>query len=88
MLIKLIFLIGLVYFGIRIFKLWGRLNAAVNRAVPRQAKGEIDDVMVKDPYCHVYFPKRNGISLKRNGQVFYFCSKECKEKFIQEMNSK
>jgi len=88
MLIKLIFLIGLVYVGIKIFKLWGRLNAVVNRTVSGQAKGEIDDIMVKDPYCHVYFPKRNGLSLKSNGQVYYFCSKECKERFIQEINSK
>jgi uncharacterized protein len=86
--LKLIFFIGLVYIGIKVFTLWKRLNAAVNRTVPGQAKGVIDDVMVKDPYCNVYFPKRNGISLKSNGQVFYFCSKECKERFVQEMNSK
>jgi len=86
--IRLILLIGLIYIGYKIFKFWGRLNAAVNRTVPGQAKREIDDVMVKDPFCQVYFPKRKGISYKSDGQMFYFCSKECKESFIQEMNSK
>ena len=65
MMIRLILFIGLIYIGFKIFKLWGRLNAAINRTVPGRAKREIDDVMVKDPYCQVYFPKRNGVSYKK-----------------------
>ena len=86
--LKFIFLIGIVYIGLKIYKFWSRLNVAVNRTVSGRAKGEIDDVMVKDPYCHVYFPKRNGVYFKNNGEVFYFCSKECKDLYIQEMNKK
>jgi YHS domain-containing protein len=44
---------------------------------------EVDDVMVKDPYCEVYFPKRKGIQLKVKGEDLYFCSPECRDKFIE-----
>jgi len=43
---------------------------------------EIDDVMVKDPYCEVYFPKRKGVHLRNNGVDLFFCSNECKDKFV------
>lgn len=51
----------------------------------RQKKGEgvidIDDEMVKDPCCGVYIPKKEAIEKKIKGQKYYFCSKECMEKF-------
>lgn len=47
---------------------------------------QIDDVMVKDPYCEVYFPKRDGIHVRFNGQDLYFCSETCRDKFLAERN--
>ncbi len=44
--------------------------------------GKIDDVMIKDPYCEAYFPKRNAVHLNFDGQDLYFCSAECKDKYI------
>ncbi|MBL0732390.1 MAG: YHS domain-containing protein [Desulfosarcina sp.] len=44
--------------------------------------GEIDDVMVQDPFCKVYFPKRDAYRLKYGRKELYFCSAECKNKFI------
>ena len=45
--------------------------------------GKIDDVMIKDPFCEAYFPKRNGVHYKHNGEDLYFCSEDCKAKFIE-----
>ena len=45
--------------------------------------GEIDDVMVQDPFCKVYFPKRDAHRLRYDGTELYFCSEECKNKFIE-----
>ncbi|MBW2591589.1 MAG: hypothetical protein JRE58_01050 [Deltaproteobacteria bacterium] len=45
---------------------------------------EIDDIMVKDPYCQIYFPRRNGIHLHLNGEDLYFCSPECRDNFIKD----
>jgi YHS domain-containing protein len=38
--------------------------------------------MVKDPVCGMYLDSRLAVSLNKAGDVFYFCSEECKEKFL------
>jgi YHS domain-containing protein len=43
--------------------------------------------VVKDPYCEVYFPKRKGIQLKVKGEDLYFCSPECRDKFIESKSN-
>ena len=57
-------------------------NVSPSERVDRKATGEIDDVMIKDPYCEVYFPRRSGIHLRHDGQDLYFCSAECRDKFV------
>ena len=57
-------------------------SASTSKTFAGQAAGEIDDVMIKDPVCEVYFPKRDGVHLKTDGQDLYFCSPECRDKFI------
>jgi hypothetical protein len=47
---------------------------------------QIDDVMIKDPYCEAYFPKRNAVHLNLNAIDLYFCSKECRDKYIARQN--
>lgn len=37
---------------------------------------------VKDPNCNVFFPKEKAILLNYKGENYYFCSEECKEKFL------
>jgi YHS domain-containing protein len=44
----------------------------------------ITDEMVSDPYCNVYIPKHDAIKTKIAGKTFYFCSKECKKKYLEE----
>ncbi len=46
---------------------------------------EIQDEMVQDPVCQVYLPKRQAKVLKSsNGITYYFCSTQCREKFVKE----
>lgn len=49
---------------------------------------EIDDVMVKDPFCEVYFPKRNGVRLVYDGQELFFCSTQCRDRFVAARSEK
>ncbi len=44
--------------------------------------GEIDDVMVKDPVCNVYIPKRLAVTIDVEGETLYFCSEKCKNKYL------
>ena len=42
---------------------------------------EVDDIMVKDPACGIYLPESDAIKAKIKGEVHYFCSEQCIEKF-------
>lgn len=77
--IRLLIFFGLIYFGYRMVKTWIIRNISVPGG---QARHEIDDVMIKDPVCEVYFPKRDGVHLSVDGQDMYFCSEECRDKFM------
>lgn len=79
---RFIIILGLIYVAYRVIKSWMLQEWPSKNKVSREATGEIDDVMVKDPYCEVYFPKRNGVHLNIKGNDLYFCSTECRDKFI------
>lgn len=58
-------------------------GTAKRKAVFDQATGKIDDIMIKDPFCETYFPKRNGFHLRFDGEDLFFCSNECRDKFLK-----
>jgi YHS domain-containing protein len=39
--------------------------------------------MVKDEICNTYIPKEEAIREVRNGREHFFCSRECRKKFLQ-----
>ena len=49
----------------------------------KETKKSADDIMVYDPCCKVYHPKKNCISFNNKNEILYFCSKECKNKFVE-----
>lgn len=84
---RLLLLIIIAYLAYRAAKLW------VMRHL--QAPGQndahhpsIDDLMVKDPVCGIYFPQREGVELKRGGQQFLFCSAACRDRFLEMQKNK
>jgi YHS domain-containing protein len=48
-------------------------------------KDEVEE-LVQDPYCQTYIPKRSALRKRLFGRNYYFCKKECLEKFIQNEN--
>lgn len=50
--------------------------------------GQVDDVMVKDPFCGIYFPMGEGVSLEHDGRTMHFCGTECRRRFLDEQASK
>jgi YHS domain-containing protein len=46
------------------------------------------DKLVKDNYCNTYIPQGKAISLNYDGQLLYFCSEECRDKFIEALKRK
>lgn len=81
---RLLILLGFIYLGYRFLKSWISQENSSRKPVSGKRAGEIDDVMVKDPYCNVYFTKKDGLHLKIDGKDLYFCSKECRDKFVEK----
>lgn len=38
--------------------------------------------MVKDEECNTYLPQEDAIKEIREGKEYFFCSKECRQKFL------
>ncbi|MEW5910384.1 MAG: hypothetical protein AB1659_11330 [Thermodesulfobacteriota bacterium] len=81
----IIFIIG-VYISYRILKAWMTGAPIPKRPVSGKKRDAIDDVMIKDPVCQVYFPKRQGVHLRHQGEDFYFCSTRCRERYLEMQN--
>jgi len=41
----------------------------------------VNDVMVQDPSCGVYLPRRDAIKARIKGETHYFCSDTCIQRF-------
>ena len=78
---RLLITIALIYLGYRVFKSWLTPRTTPRQTFPGRAERNIDDVMVKDPYCNAYFPQRSGVPLTMDGKLLYFCSEECRDKY-------
>ncbi len=58
-------------------------------AVGRKKRGgePEPEELVQDPYCQTYVPKRTAFRKKVKGRDYYFCTKECLKKFLEERKS-
>jgi uncharacterized protein len=85
---RLLILLGIIYLCYRVFKSWMLQGGSPKKAVFNKTAGQIDDVMIKDPFCEIYFPKKDGVHLRIDGKDLYFCSKECRDKFVEKYSKK
>ena len=82
MIIKLLIYFALGYLAYKLFKLLMRPRISPAHSAKAQSVGQIDDIMIKDPYCETHFAKRDGVHLSLRGEDLYFCSSECRDKYL------
>ena len=80
---KLLVLIVIAYLAYRAVKSWVLRNLQVPGQNGSQ-NPKIDDVMVKDPACGIYFPQREGVELHHDGQRLTFCSNACRDRYLED----
>jgi YHS domain-containing protein len=82
---RLLIIFFLIYLLYRKVKNWLLAHMTYDRS---EEKGPplatVDDIMIQDPFCKVYFPKRNGVRLVFEGERLYFCSAKCRDCFLLE----
>jgi len=85
---RLLILLGLIYVGYRVLKSWMLQGGSLKKPAVNTTAAQMDDIMIKDPFCEIYFPKKDGVHLRINGKDLYFCSKDCRDKFVEKYSKK
>ncbi len=79
---RLIFFLIIVFVIYYLFKRYvSGIFGPRRRPEPKKKLPPITDELVKDPVCGTYVPKKEAIVYGRKGKLYYFCCKECLEKF-------
>jgi YHS domain-containing protein len=86
--LKFLILFCVAFLLYRSLRSWIFSDPSTKKTVSGKTTGQIDDVMVKDPYCEAYFPKRNAVHLIMKGNDLYFCSKKCRDNYLAGQGKK
>jgi uncharacterized protein len=66
-----------------------RLLLSPRRPAPREPnRSQPSGVMVKDETCNTYLPREEAILEKAEGKDYYFCSQECRQKFLEQQKTR
>ncbi len=86
-LIRIIFFAFFIYSALRIFRF---IQALGSRTIPKAKRPSksLSGVMVKDEICQTYLPKEDAIKELKEGKEYFFCSRECQNKFLKKKNRK
>ncbi|WP_022853970.1 YHS domain-containing protein [Thermodesulfatator atlanticus] len=84
-LILIIILILFIYAVLR--SIWRDLRKSRPKEKPSSPLPEVTDKLVKDPVCGVYCPRKTAYTAIWQGKVYYFCSEECRQKFLGQKGS-
>lgn len=72
------------FFALIIYNLI-RFFTALSKAAKSQRKiKRPSGIMVKDEMCNTYLPQEDAIKEVFKGKEYYFCTKECKQKFLEQ----
>jgi len=80
----MLFLYLLIIILIAYLLFWPRGSARKKtaRSNPNQPRR-----LFKDPVCGVYVDEEEAVKLTWKNETVYFCSKECRDKFLQQKKS-
>ncbi len=81
---KLLMLILAGYVGYRTLRSWNRKRPLQRGEGAGGSDRRVDDIMVQDPVCKVYFPKKEGIRMHTDDKEYFFCSPACRDAFLKD----
>jgi len=82
--LRLLILIVLLYILFRL--LTGGKKRRVKSADKKGRAGQLGahDVLVEDPVCHTYVPKKQAVVAQQGDTTYFFCSEKCRDTFLRE----
>ena len=76
----------LIYLLYKVIKTVGKLKPAENENYQFKASSVGGEDLVEDPVCHTYVPLSQAFKKEISGNEYYFCSKQCSEKYASGEN--
>jgi YHS domain-containing protein len=46
------------------------------------ARDQNPDVLVQDPVCRTFIPRKEALKTEKEGKVYFFCSEGCLKRFL------
>jgi len=79
---RLLIILGLIYLIYRMVKT--RLLQPNSRQMTGSTRSPetAEDIMIQDPFCRIYFPRREAVSAIVEGKEMLFCSPECRDQYL------
>lgn len=79
-LLRILYFLSALFLLNRFFRLlFGRVS---RKQAPRPGPEVRPTAMVKDPICGMYLDPRLAVHADHNREAYYFCSDECRQKFL------
>ncbi|MFH1148289.1 MAG: YHS domain-containing protein [Pseudomonadota bacterium] len=78
---RLFFYLAVAFVVYQIYKGMRSVSQSSAKKSP-QRPDVVTAELVEDPVCHIYFPKNQALTIDWKGKTCYFCSTECREKFL------
>ncbi len=81
--------IRIIVLAILLFILYRLITGPRRKKFPTLKTGKDDnsterDILVEDPVCHSYVPKKEAIRRVKKGKTYYFCSESCAQTFLKD----
>jgi uncharacterized protein len=66
-----------------VFRVYRKIKESVSleRQAPSSPKIEEPDILVQDPVCGTFVPRKEALKMVKNGQEHFFCSEGCLKRF-------
>jgi hypothetical protein len=71
----------LLYVIFRVGKSWMR-SLQQHDTPPENGSGTEEAELIQDPQCGTYFLRQRGIPARIGSETLYFCSKDCRDKYL------
>jgi len=81
-LIKLIYYALIVYIIYKVIRFFQKLSQRTKLQI-QNPRPRLKGMMVKDEACNTYLPKEDAIREVIDGKEYFFCSRECRQKFLE-----
>lgn len=82
--IRFLLLGALIYLAVQVFRFFNNIKRYSTPSPPPRLSG----VMVKDEVCDTYLPEEEALKEKLDGKIYYFCSPECRRRFLEQRKNR